>query len=110
MFFSSKQPWILTKFSLYSLKIFVGTKRTRNAQKIRETVVVDIKNAYVIYEWSFKARMKNKRRRERQQESNEAPAWLPRGQFAPQALGGGRGSGPGTVVIRQVRRLLFEKL
>ena len=46
-------------------------------------------------EISFKARMKNKRRRERQQESNEAPAWLPRGQFAPQALGGGRGSGPG---------------
>ena len=46
-------------------------------------------------ELSFKARMKNKRRRERQQESNEAPAWLPRGQFAPQALGGGRGSGPG---------------
>ena len=46
-------------------------------------------------EVSFKARMKNKRRRERQQESNEAPAWLPRGQFAPQALGGGRGSGPG---------------
>jgi len=45
-------------------------------------------------ELSFKARMKNKRRRERQQESNEAPAWLPRGQFAPQALGGGRGSGP----------------
>ena len=52
-------------------------------------------------EISFKARMKNnKRRRERQQESNDAPAYLPRGQFAPQALGGGRGSGPGTVVIR----------
>ena len=39
---------------------------------------------------AFKARMKAKRRRERL-ESDEAPAWLPRGQFAPQALGGGRG-------------------
>ena len=37
--------------------------------------------------------MKAKRRREKQ--SEEAPAWLPRGQFAPQALGAGH-SGPGT--------------
>ena len=40
-------------------------------------------------EISFKARMKAKRRRERAMESNDAPAWLPRGQFAPQALGRG---------------------
>ena len=40
---------------------------------------------------NFKARMKAKRRREKL-ESDEAPAWLPRGQFAPQALGGGRGA------------------
>ena len=39
---------------------------------------------------NFKARMKAKRRREKL-ESDEAPAWLPRGQFAPQALGAGRG-------------------
>ena len=41
---------------------------------------------------NFKARMKAKRRREKL-ESDEAPAWLPRGQFAPQALGAGR-AGP----------------
>ena len=38
-------------------------------------------------EISFKARMKAKRKREKL-ESSDAPAWLPRGQFAPQALGG----------------------
>ena len=43
-------------------------------------------------EISFKARMKAKRKREKL-ESSDAPAWLPRGQFAPQALGG-RGQVP----------------
>ena len=39
---------------------------------------------------AFKERMKAKRRREKL-ESDEAPAWLPKGQFAPQALGQGKG-------------------
>merc|ERR1712223_1177580 len=43
-------------------------------------------------EISFKARMKAKRKREKL-ESSDAPAWLPRGQFALQALGG-RGQVP----------------
>lgn len=40
-------------------------------------------------EENFKARNKAKRRRERleRMESDEAPKWLPRGQFAPQAVG-----------------------
>ncbi len=37
----------------------------------------------------FKERLKAKKRREKALESDEQPAWLPRGQFAPQALGRG---------------------
>lgn len=41
-------------------------------------------------ELSFRARNKAKRRAEREatKESDQAPAWIPEGQFAPQALGG----------------------
>ncbi len=41
-------------------------------------------------ELDFRARNKAKRRRERM-ESDRQPKWVPQGQFAPQALGGGRG-------------------
>ena len=43
-------------------------------------------------EISFKARMKAKKRREAMFSRDAGPKWQPRGQFAPQALGGGRGS------------------
>ena len=40
----------MTKFSCWSLE-FLFRKKDDNAQKIRENVVVDKNNAYVIYEW-----------------------------------------------------------
>jgi hypothetical protein len=57
--------------------------------KVEDTIFQDRQRN----ELQFRGRMKAKRRREKM-DTGRGPAWLPRGQFAPQPLGGGRGAQP----------------